>query len=601
MDFPCAAGGRDEWRDARTPEEPDECALEKEGLDPAQRRKINAHFELLNVAKAFAPGMWERQAPDERASKIDIMSKAIDEWPIEVAMHMVHVAHKDMITAATGSNSKEEMRANFDEALTLLLPFGPVGTKKFNPQRPCLHDLEISAMDKADMFKNSLFADHFSNWIEAGAPKEDIVMTFCDVAHGRWKLGDEDDIEEAAAYILKEARTIVQMFLFLCRPKLSESTPALVLQSLRDLVDQAHNTKETSITAMCAIAATTPNNSWGQALRKLKPALGLFSEEAPKIIHLLREIKGEMPIAVATAQRLTAIADQANYFQSSMYDGVADNLESRVIELAASHAKAICDMPNLNDGKDGETKCDKLQSYSALFNRLTKLFYTSEVCEKASADIQKSLAGLDAQERHNALRDALWAFEETNSHTWPRLAAALINVGAPTEIPDEAKERSFIVFTLVSKLLHNEGAEDTSDLADLLSKLVLCVPPAHAEACKRFAQLTSCYIAMRGDLACHAEFEDDPDRFILDNSTATKTENLCRHFTMVLNLLQEGLPDRVERPRLPHQGLGRRRQGEVHQNRRVHCGRRIQEARAVRREPREQCLQAQLRWRRLRR
>lgn len=79
-------------------------------------------------------------------------------------------------------------------------------------------------------------------------------------------------------------------------------------------------------------------------------------------------------------------------------------------------------------------------------------------------------------------------------------------------------------------------------MADLQSRLALYVPTAHAWAWTRFGQLALCFIAMRGETTCHAEFEDDPDRFILDGGTAAKTESLCRHFTMALSLCRKGYP-----------------------------------------------------------
>ena len=118
------------------------------------------------------------------------------------------------------------------------------------------------------MFHTLLFADHFANWVDEGEDEKDVVVAFCKQAESTWRLGGEDDIEEAAAYAMGEARTVVHMFTFLANPTVKANTQLSAVQSLGKLLDLAHQTKNCGVTAMCAIAAN--KSSWDETVRTIK-------------------------------------------------------------------------------------------------------------------------------------------------------------------------------------------------------------------------------------------------------------------------------------------------------------------------------------------
>lgn len=142
-------------------------------------------------------------------------------------------------------------------------------------------------------------------------------------------------------------------------------------------------------------------------------------------------------------------------------------------------------MSEVGHGGSGEAKRDKLQAYSALFAKLTKMFYNSESCEEVSANLHKALSSLDASERHKALSEAMQGFVPEAPHTWPPLKEALVNLGATADLPNDVQERSYAVFIMVAKLFLNEPDEGRAELPDLLSKLSTCISSSHAESGKQ--------------------------------------------------------------------------------------------------------------------
>lgn len=495
--------------------------LRKDNLDGTSRRKI---------------GLWEHQEEDERIMKIEILEKAITTWPPQVGMHLLHVRAKDLLEIASNSDTQLQAKAKLEEVISALLPFGPPGEKQFSAKRPMLMDLDIPTTDKVDMFTTTLFSDHFASWVEDGMTKKDILLTFCEVAESMWKLGDEDEIDEALAYVLKEAKVIVQMFRFLAKPAISSSTAPVVWHSLHLLVDQAHQTKNPGMTAMCAIAAS--KSSWGETLRKIKPKLTLLKDEAPELLKNLQEVGQQLPTSCETAFRLTKLAERANYLQSALYEGVADNLEHSVIKHATSMAKQLSEASSEQLAAQGiqDNKADLLQAYSALFARLVTLFPLSEDCSSWSSVIRQELAGLDAEERHKTLEAALEAFNIKDSASWPMLLEALLNLGTISKLPENLQLSSMGTFMGIAEAFKDRSPDLAADLVPLMSKLLPPLPTGCQVYGKTMQALVEAMESMRNDRKCLVSFTTDPDQFIETPDFVVSTDRLIRSVTAVLNL-----------------------------------------------------------------
>ena len=107
--------------------------LRKE-VPPEQRRKLNAHIELLSIAKHFALGFWEHQDPTEKLVKIDLMQRSIDVWPPAVAVHLIRCAVEVLLDSASAC---EDGHAKLiDEALEATRPFARREQQQIDPARP---------------------------------------------------------------------------------------------------------------------------------------------------------------------------------------------------------------------------------------------------------------------------------------------------------------------------------------------------------------------------------------------------------------------------------------------------------------------------------
>ena len=99
----------------------------------------------------------------------------------------------------------------------------------------------------------------------------------------------------------------------------------------------------------------------------------LLKDEAPRIRTLLQELQSELPLACKTAEFLTHSANNANYYQSALYEGVASEVEAEIVKRSIRFVTDLLDghgAPLELGAAAEEARFELLQAFGALIRHL---------------------------------------------------------------------------------------------------------------------------------------------------------------------------------------------------------------------------------------
>ena len=255
-------------------------------------------------------------------------------------------------------------------------------------------------------------------------------------------------------------------------------------------------------------------------------------------------MQSELPLTCKTAELLTPSANKANYYQSALYEGVANEAEAEIIKRSIRFVTDIIDGhrdPPEHGAGEEETRFELLQAFGALISRLCYLHPMSETLLSTSREVAKAMQGMDSSQRHKALDAALCSAKTDDPLTWAPLLDAVANVGCVSEIPVDVRAKCDNIFCEGLLKFQHKSHASSSELLNVLKKLAGCLPDEDQDSGKVLVTIVTAMEALREDYKFFTQPETDRNALVQEATFGCKSDACIRLIVSVIGMLKKNV------------------------------------------------------------